>query len=134
MRLNSRQIQALTRQCQYHTVEANSCWRWSGNIAPNGYGRFRLQARQYYAHRYYFEFYKHKLHEKLVIDHLCKNRWCVNPEHLEEVTIYTNTLRGTAYNKPTCPKGHEYTVTNTVRDYKGARRCKQCTTEYNKKV
>lgn len=81
----------------YHTIEENGCWRWLGNISSAGYGRLRIAGRAEYAHRYYYVFYKNKLTPGKVLDHLCKNRYCVNPEHIEEVSYYTNNIRGTCY-------------------------------------
>ena len=73
-----------------YIVTDKSCWEWQGAISAQGYGR-TTQGKL--AHRESFEFYKGKIAENLVIDHLCENKKCVNPEHLDAVSLSTNTVR-----------------------------------------
>lgn len=70
------------------------CWRWRGSIQANGYGRFRANGKTTYAHRAAYALFVGPIPDGLGLDHLCRNRWCVNPEHLEPVTQRENIRRG----------------------------------------
>ena len=74
------------------------CWRWKGGTNPAGYGWFYLtggrNARCVMAHRYIFQCYNGSIDKNLTIDHLCANKLCVNPEHLEQVPREENYKRG----------------------------------------
>lgn len=73
----------------------DDCWLWTANkTAPNGHGRFLGPDGQIMAHRYAYEALVGPIPEGLVIDHLCRVRLCVNPDHLEPVTAEENTRRG----------------------------------------
>lgn len=96
----------------------DECWPWLDSTAPRGYGRFWDGHRQQQAHRAAYELLVGPIPDGLQIDHLCRNRGCVNPAHLEPVTQRENVLRGigpTANNagKTHCKRGHEYTPENT---------------------
>lgn len=109
--------------------KADGCWLWRGSIGKNGYGYF-CRGPKRLAHRYAYELLVGIIPYGLTLDHLCRNTGCVNPGHLEAVTIRENTLRGegpSAVNakKTHCPRGHEYNSENTYL-YRGHRHCKRC--------
>ncbi|OGR27289.1 MAG: hypothetical protein A2139_07850 [Desulfobacca sp. RBG_16_60_12] len=72
------------------------CWLWQGEINRNGYGRVWVNGKRLMAHRVTYEAFHGPIAPGLVLDHLCKNRQCCNPDHLEPVTVRENTIRGDA--------------------------------------
>lgn len=73
----------------------NGCWRWTASFRTNGYGQFGLRGNDHRpAHRLAYETLVAAVPSELVMDHLCRNVWCVNPTHLEPVTQAVNSNRG----------------------------------------
>lgn len=107
------------------------CWVWTACLNSYGYGQFAATGRQVQAHRFSYELLIGAIPHGLDIDHLCRNRACVNPAHLEPVTRRVNLLRGETIvaecaAKTECPVGHVYDDANTRIDRRGARRCRAC--------
>lgn len=110
------------------------CWEWQASKTL-GYGMFSIKHKVIGAHRFIYEYYFNRMDSNLQIDHLCRNRACVNPFHLELVTQKINLLRGfgiSAINarKTHCPQGHEYSEENTWISKKNHRFCKICAKKY----
>lgn len=108
--------------------KSGDCWEWQATKTRSGYGHFRVGNKLVSAHRFAYELEIGKIPDGLVIDHLCRNRSCVNPKHLEPVTSKINSLRGINHNtaKTHCPNGHEYNETNTRITPNGKRKCRIC--------
>lgn len=109
------------------------CWRWLAAGVPHGYGVFYFDGRQGYAHRFAYQHFVGSIPDGWVIDHLCRNRRCVNPMHLQAVTYQVNLLRGltiAAQNagKTRCKNGHLFTPENTYTYASGSRACRSCNT------
>lgn len=108
----------------------DGCWRWTGATLRNGYGYFRgEQGRSVLAHRWAYEDAFGPMPSGLVTDHLCRNRSCVRPAHLEAVTQRENVLRGLNIGRPrrsTCRNGHALVAGNIDTRPGGGRRCSTC--------
>jgi len=110
--------------------EGTPCWEWRAFINPDGYGIFWFDKRMRGAHIYAYREAIGPIPEGHTVDHLCRNRRCVNPLHLEAVPGVDNVLRGegpTARNarKTHCNHGHEFTAENTYTS-DGNRHCRTC--------
>lgn len=119
-------------------VDDNGCWLYQGCRNDHGYARvrgpqFRREdgspvQKNYRGHRVMYEALVGPVPEGLVIDHLCRVRHCVNPEHLEPVTRKENLRRGRNHNrdKTHCLKGHPFDEENTYQRSSGRRGCRAC--------
>lgn len=109
------------------------CWNWTGCTSKDGYGILVIRRKTFYMPRYSWEIKHGPMPDGLEPDHLCRNRACVNPDHLEPVTHRVNVLRGespTAKNarKTSCVNGHPFTAENTyITPSTGGRSCLTCT-------
>lgn len=113
-------------------VDADAdCWEWTGAILQSGYGVFRAVADgKRMAHRVAWELLVGPIPEGHHIDHLCLNRRCVNPAHLDPVTPAENVRRADAgraqKHRARCPKSHPLTEDNIIRNRRGWRSCRTC--------
>jgi hypothetical protein len=112
-----------------------SCWTWTGAQNSNGYGNFTPASRVYVmAHRFAYEALITEIPSGLQIDHLCLNRLCVNPWHMEPVTPRVNVLRsnnraGLNARRTECINGHPFDAANTGHARRGGRVCRACSRE-----
>lgn len=116
-----------------HTNQSGDCWTWDLQHDHNGYALVRLSnpRRTARVHRVLYEFLVGPIPDGMELDHLCRNRGCVNPAHLEPVTHRENMLRGdtvaaTNARATHCKHGHEFTAANTYWRPDGDRDCRCC--------
>lgn len=110
------------------SVEPNTgCWLWLGHVKPDGYGMFCLGG-MHSAHRVSFVHFHGDVPDGAEIDHRCRQRCCVNPDHLEAVTREENIRRAVGYRRhpESCPQGHRYSGDNLIIKKNGTRRCRAC--------
>ena len=107
------------------------CMEWTAARHANGYGYVTVRrGEKQQAHRAAYELLVGPIPEGLQLDHLCKNRGCCAPSHLEVVPAAVNNARSSSPSalnalKTACPAGHEYTPENTI-STRGRRRCREC--------
>ncbi len=126
--------------------KTETCWLWVGAVTDNGYGNFRKKRKSIPAHRVSYELLIGPIPDGLELDHLCRVRNCVNPEHLEPVTRQENVKRGVGWagengnagarkRRTHCNQGHEFTPENTgIRSDGEGRLCKKCKATVNRRV
>lgn len=121
---------ALLRRFEKYCLRSEGCWNWLGRPHSRGYGRLYVGGRALFAHRISYLLFVGPIPPGLHIDHLCRNRLCVNPAHLEPVTCAENIRRGEpgkARRELThCKHGHAFDEANTYRRRNGGRGCKAC--------
>lgn len=110
----------------------DECWEWTATKTRKGYGQFNYEGRTQRAHRVAYMIAIGPIPRES-LDHICRNRGCVNPSHLEPVSSRENTLRGEGVaalhaKKSCCPKGHELTDGNLRASEvsRGKRACLRC--------
>jgi hypothetical protein len=111
--------------------QSGSCWTWTAHLNAKGYGQFGVSGRNVKAHRFAYELLVGPIPAGLVIDHLCRNRACCNPDHMEPVTGAVNILRGVGLaavnaRKTKCLRGHPLSGDNLCVRADGERECREC--------
>lgn len=117
------------------SMRPGECWEWTGSRYPTGYGHSGTKfvpGGGGYAHRVAYLLTSGDIPARFQIDHLCRNRACVNPAHLEAVSARDNVMRSPGQpcainaNKTHCKYGHPFAGDNLTVDPKGHRRCRAC--------
>jgi len=124
-------FEALDERVQSRIDRTGDCWLWVGFIKDNGYGSLTIDGRTQYAHRLVYTALVGPIPAGAEIDHLCRVRHCVNPQHLEPVSKAENCYRGESipgrrHRQTHCQHGHEFTADNTAVSSRGHRRCRAC--------
>jgi hypothetical protein len=111
-------------------IDTSGCWLWVGHLESDGYGVFVRGTtylgtrRQGFAHRLAYETFIGPIPKRREVDHICRVRRCVNPEHLQVVTHRANMEA--IPRRTHCRHGHEYTEENTYYFPNGTYRCREC--------
>lgn len=132
-KLTDRDKERARQYFEDRVLRSEGCWKWTGHVAPStGYG-YASVGRVYHgpAHRLSFELFVGPIPKGLQLDHLCRQRDCVNPKHLEPVTSAENVLRGTGITannarKMYCQHGHPLSGKNLKLRPDGYRACRAC--------
>ncbi len=130
----ARQIpgRVLARVFQHFSVNEDSgCWEWTMSLGSHGYGQIGWGSKgsdrgATTAHRVAWEASQGKIPEGMTVDHLCRNRKCINPAHLRLLTNLENARDNGMSRKTHCPAGHPYVGENLYVGKTGGRRCRQC--------
>jgi hypothetical protein len=117
-------------------LEVGDCWEWTGYRNRDDYGVATVSGRQWLVHRYVYTVLVGAIKQGKVLDHLCRNRKCCNPDHLEPVTRGVNTQRGISglaqRLRTHCPQGHAYAELGRIAP-DGRRQCMECRRQWCRK-
>lgn len=102
------------------------CWLWLGRRVTGGYGRLGARNTKILAHRYAYEELRGPIPAGMTLDHRCRQRVCVNPDHLRPMPLADNQRLGGHYIKTACPRGHPYDAVGRRRDGTTFRFCRSC--------
>lgn len=126
-----RPFNSVEKLLQTRVNKTETCWNWTGCVANNGYSKLRIQNKHTSAHRIFYKWFKGEIEDGLQIDHLCRNKLCVNPGHLEAVTPKINILRSEGVGaknsrRNSCIRNHPLSGENLYMTPDGRRECKVC--------
>jgi hypothetical protein len=109
-------------------VDPSGCWVWNRSIDKDGYGRCGRGGHdgETLAHRWSYKAFKGVIPLGMTVDHICFNRACINPDHLQLLTAADNRRRNRAALSETCSNGHPYDAANTYYRPSGRRTCRAC--------
>lgn len=128
-----------TRVVPFIQTDENGCWNWVRTKTQAGYGQVRIFNTALYTHRLAYVKFTGEISDGLLLDHLCRNRACCNPKHLEAVTQWVNVMRGESdaaskARQTHCVNGHEFDEKNTYILRNGRRRCRPCVNNRRRKT
>lgn len=111
--------------------KTETCWIWNAFKNKGGYGHFWVNGQNVYAHRFSYEIVNGKILSGMSVDHLCRTRCCVNPGHMQIVTLTENSWRNKTsqmnVKKTHCKRGHKFNEENTyLPPNKNERICREC--------
>lgn len=129
--MNETLLKAVIQKSQHIDLVSTDCWLWTGYHDEKGYGQLIYRGKNYKAHRWFWQIVEGDVPTGLELDHLCRNRACVRPDHLEPVTHLENVGRGLNAKKPICKYGHRKDT--RVSNGKPRLECFVCRKEYNKR-
>lgn len=126
-------LELIDRAARRSFEDPNGCWVFTGALSQ-GYGRVGHKRQTWLLHRLAYAAMVEDVGPDLTLDHLCRNRACWNPDHLEPVPIGVNVSRALSPNRAAfrggeCRRGHDITDPHNVYDYNGRRQCAECARE-----
>jgi hypothetical protein len=129
-------VPKLTLYIKHTITNINGCILWTGAREKSGYGNIDYQKKRYKAHRFAYEIFIGPIPKNKELDHICRNKSCVNPEHLRAVTHQENMLNSAYMDRANarthCKNGHELAIFG-YRSRTNSKRCKGCDKLNNEK-
>ena len=131
-----RPVELAARLSNLSITEPNSgCWLWLGGLCGNQrYGRIRMRDGLKQAHRVSYEHHRGSILDGYEVDHLCRVTWCINPDHLEALTVEEHQSRLDHPLITICSRGHPFTGDNVYVSQSGKRACRLCIRERRRAV